>query len=66
MDKLTYAVPGMSCDHCKVAVTEEVEQVTGVEAVEVDLETKLVVVSGTGVSDGDVRAAIHEAGYEAQ
>ena len=66
MDKLTYAVPAMTCDHCKVAVTEEVAQVAGVEDVDVDLETKLVVVSGTGVSDGDVRAAIHEAGYEAQ
>ncbi len=66
MDKLTYAVPAMTCDHCKVAVTEEVGQVAGVEAVDVDLGTKLVVVSGTGVSDGDVRAAIHEAGYEAQ
>ena len=66
MDKLTYAVPAMTCDHCKVAVTEEVAQVAGVEDVDVDLATKLVVVSGTGVSDGDVRAAIHEAGYEAQ
>jgi copper chaperone CopZ len=65
MDKLTYAVPGMSCDHCKVAVTEEVEQVAGVDAVEVDLDTKLVVVSGADVSDSDVRAAIREAGYEA-
>lgn len=65
MDKLTYAVPGMSCDHCKAAVTEEVEQLAGVDAVEVDLDTKLVVVSGADVSDLDVRAAIREAGYEA-
>ena len=65
MDKLTYAVPGMSCDHCKAAVTEEVEQVAGVDAVEIDLDTKLVVVSGADFSDLDVRAAIREAGYEA-
>lgn len=65
MNEHTYTVPGMSCGHCKAAVTEEVQQVAGVESVDVDLETKLVVVRGDGVSDGDVRAAIVEAGYEA-
>ncbi len=65
METLTYAVPGMTCDHCKAAVTEEVEQVAGVAAVVVDLDTKLVVVSGDDLSDRDVRAAILEAGYEA-
>ena len=65
MEQLTYTVPGMSCGHCKAAVTEEVTAVGGVEGVDVDLETKLVVVRGEGVSDEDVRAAIREAGYEA-
>ena len=65
MEQLTYTVPGMSCGHCKAAVTEEVTAVGGVEGVDVDLETKLVVVRGDGVSDEDVRAAIREAGYEA-
>jgi len=63
--ELTYTVSGMSCAHCEAAVTEEVEQVAGVEAVEVDLETKRVVVRGAGVSDDEVRAAIREAGYDA-
>ena len=63
--KLSYTVTGMSCDHCTAAVAEEVEQVAGVSAVEVDLETKLVVVRGDGVSDAAVRDAIREAGYEA-
>jgi copper chaperone CopZ len=65
MNELTYTVPGMTCGHCKAAVTEEVRQVAGVEAVDVDLESKLVVVRGDGFSDADVRAAIDEAGYEA-
>ena len=63
--ELSYTVAGMSCAHCKAAVTEEVEQVAGVSAVEVDLETKLVVVHGEGVSDAAVRDAIREAGYDA-
>lgn len=63
--ELSYTVAGMSCGHCSAAVTEEVEQVAGVDAVEVDLDSKLVVVRGVGVSDDAVRAAIREAGYEA-
>lgn len=65
VQELEYTVAGMSCDHCKAAVTEEVGQVGGVEAVEVDLDSKRVLVRGKGVSDDAVRAAIREAGYEA-
>ncbi len=64
-ESATYRVPGMSCDHCKAAVTEELSAVAGVEAVGVDLETKLVTVSGTSLRDDALRAAIDEAGYEA-
>ncbi len=64
-ETITYTVPGMHCDHCKASVTEELEAVEGVEAVEVDLETKLVVVRGRDLDDRKLRAAIAEAGYEA-
>jgi copper chaperone CopZ len=62
---LTYRVDGMSCEHCKVAVTEEVGVLAGVASVEVDLATKLVRVSGAGLDDAAVVAAIDEAGYDA-
>ena len=62
---LTYVVAGMSCAHCKVAVTDEVSKVAGVDAVDVDLDTKLVRVHGTGVDEAAVVAAIDEAGYDA-
>ena len=65
MSELTYTVPGMSCGHCRAAVTEEVEQLAGVEGVAVDLDSKLVVVRGENLTDDAVRAAIREAGYEA-
>jgi copper chaperone CopZ len=63
--EVTYLVAGMTCDHCKVAVTGELAQVAGVTAVDVDLETKLVRVRGTDVDDAAVVAAIDEAGYDA-
>ena len=60
----TYLVPGMTCEHCKVAVTEEVTKVAGVAAVSVDLETKLVRIDG-GADHSALVAAIDEAGYDA-
>lgn len=65
MTEITYTVPDMSCSHCTQAVSSEFEQVEGVEFVAVDLETKRVVVRGDRLHDGDLRAAIANAGYEA-
>jgi copper chaperone len=65
LDELTYRVDGMSCDHCRVAVTGEVSQVAGVRSVDVDLDSKLVRVEGAGVDAAAVVAAIDEAGYDA-
>jgi len=62
---VTYTVPAIHCSHCAQSIEEEVSEVPGVESVDVDLETKLVRVAGTEVSDALVRAAIEEAGYEA-
>ena len=61
---MTYSVPGMSCEHCRTAITAEVSELAGVESVEIDLEDKLVVVRGDAVDDAAVRAAIDEAGYD--
>jgi len=60
----TYVVAGMTCDHCVNAVTDEVGKVVGVEAVDVDLASGRVIVSGVGFEDEQVRAAVDEAGYE--
>jgi len=64
-ETLTYTVPGMHCGHCERAVADEVSAVPGVESVEVQLDTKLVTVTGEGLDDAALRAAIDEAGYEA-
>ena len=60
----TYSVPAMHCGHCEAAVKRELEAVEGVESVDVDLESKLVRVSGVGLDDTALREAIDEAGYE--
>ena len=60
----TYSVPGVSCGHCRVAITGEVSQVAGVAAVDVDVAARRVTVTGDGFSDAAVRDAIDEAGYD--
>ena len=60
----TYTVPGMSCGHCKEAVSREVGAVAGVASVDVDLDSKLVTITGENLDDAALRAAIDEAGYE--
>ncbi len=64
-ETITYTVAGMTCEHCKKAVTTEIEGLGGVNRVDVDLESKLVTVTGEGLDDQALRAAIEEAGYEA-
>ena len=64
-ETITYTVPAIHCAHCAAAIREEVTEVAGVEDVDVDLDSKLVTISGESLSDQALRAAIREAGYEA-
>lgn len=66
MATTTYRVDGMTCDHCVQSVTKEVSAVDGVDAVEVDLTTKLVTITGPDLRGDDLVAAIDEAGYDAE
>ena len=62
---VTYSVPSVHCEHCASSIREEVSEVAGVEGVSVDLDAKLVIVTGALLDDAALRAAIAEAGYEA-
>jgi copper chaperone len=64
MTQLIYTVPGVSCGHCRAAITAEVAQVAGVSSVDVDLDAKRVSVAGEHLDDAAIRAAIDEAGYD--
>jgi copper chaperone len=64
-DTVTYSVPAIHCAHCATSIREEVSEVEGVDDVAVDLDTKVVTVSGHELDDSALRAAIVEAGYEA-
>jgi copper chaperone len=59
-----YTVEGMTCSHCVLSVREEVVEVAGVSAVDVDLAAGRITVTGQDVDDDAVRQAVAEAGYE--
>lgn len=63
----TYAVSGMTCEHCVASVREEVGEIDGVQSVDVDLVaggfSTVRVASEDELDDDTVVAAINEAGY---
>lgn len=60
-----FRVPGVSCQHCVHAVTQEVSAIDGVQRVQVDLDSKTVTVDhGAQVTTAAIVAAIQEAGYD--
>ncbi len=66
MGEISYRVPGMSCDRCTAAIEQEIALVEGVESVTADLARKLVTVRGQSLSEEALRAAIDDAGYQAE
>lgn len=68
MTTQTYAVTGMTCEHCVKAVGEEISAIDGVSAVDIDLvvegESQVRVTSAETLDIEKVRAAVDEAGYE--
>ncbi|AXK34390.1 copper chaperone [Streptomyces armeniacus] len=60
-----YQVTGMTCGHCKSAVTREISALDGVRAVHVELSTgRVTVTSDDEPDDALVAEAVDEAGYE--
>ncbi len=61
----TYTVTGMTCGHCVASVTEEVQEIAGVDDVAVDLASGAVTITSSApITDDAVRAAVEEAGYQ--
>ncbi len=65
MTDTTFKVPDMSCGHCKAAVEGELNELSGVENSNADVEKGTVVVryDESRVSTEQLKGAIEEAGY---
>jgi len=66
MSSSQFQVTGMTCGHCEMSVREEVENIAGVESIDVSAQTgRLVVTSAAEVDADAVIAAVDEAAYQA-
>ncbi|GAA3596064.1 heavy-metal-associated domain-containing protein [Klugiella xanthotipulae] len=66
MTTTTFTVAGMTCGHCEMSVTEEVEKIIGVSDVRVSADTGVLsVTSAEPLADTEVIEAVREAGYTA-
>lgn len=65
MSERQYQVPGISCEHCVRAITNELSEIDGVEVMSVSIPEKLVTVQQSAeVSDATIIAGISEAGFD--
>lgn len=61
----TVKIKGMTCNHCKMAVTKALEEIQGVRDVQVDLKKGEASFQETEAVDMDtVRRKIEKAGYQ--
>ncbi|MGO4805537.1 heavy-metal-associated domain-containing protein [Arthrobacter sp. 2MCAF15] len=63
----TVNVSGMTCGHCVSSVSEELEALSGVEKVDVDLNaggiSTVTITSSESLSNSEIGEAVAEAGY---
>ncbi len=64
VQKQTFRIVGMSCDHCRSAVEEAIRTTAGVAKASVDLKAGQASVEGQ-FDPESVVVAVEEAGYEA-
>ena len=65
MTTTSYAVQGMTCEHCVRSVEEEVADVPGVVTAVADLTSGVLTIATDGEPDrAKVDAAVRDAGYE--
>lgn len=66
METKTLNVEGMTCGHCKAAVTNALNELDGVKNVVVHLESGKVEVEldSSKVTEAEMREAIEEQGYD--
>ncbi|MGO4444124.1 heavy-metal-associated domain-containing protein [Mycobacterium sp. 2YAF39] len=65
MRTTTVTVTGMSCGHCATSVREEITDIPGVRAVDVDLVSGNVTIdSDNEVETTAIRSAVEDAGYQ--
>lgn len=67
MNTTTISIDGMTCGHCVASVTEEIQSISGVQDVQVELVaggvSTATITSAAPLSEATLSEAVAEAGY---
>ena len=67
MTTVTYTVPAISCGHCTHTIETEVGELTGVQSVKAEIDTKKVVITfDAPASEEKIKALLAEINYPAE
>ncbi len=59
---MRFAVPDISCNHCKKRIEDALSSIEGIEQITVNIENKTVEVSGK-ISAETIKKVLRDAGY---
>jgi len=67
MEKQTFVVPNISCNHCVMSIKNELNEIDGVKSVEGDPDTKSIKVEWeTSTSVNAIKEKLQEINYPAE
>jgi copper chaperone CopZ len=64
MNEKTVKVSGMTCNHCKANVQNNLSSIQGIENIEVDLESGKVRMTGETIDLAKVKSKVESIGYQ--
>jgi copper chaperone CopZ len=64
MENKTVIVNGMTCNHCKANVENNLSVIEGIKNIEVDLATSKVKISGDAIDLATVKKTVESIGYQ--
>jgi copper chaperone len=64
MTTVTYSIPNISCDHCVHTITMELMDISGVQSVMADVETKQATITfGSPATEHQIKDLLTEINY---
>ena len=63
---VTLKVPGMKCMHCEAAVKDALNELSGVNSVAVNLDSKTVTIDYEGLEVAALKEAIEDVGFDVE
>jgi copper chaperone CopZ len=63
MGEKIFFVRGMSCNHCKKRVEDQLKKIEGIQAVNADLDRQIVTITGDELDLNQVKKMVEDIGY---